>query len=136
MSPFIYKTKIIDIDAKDSLGFLMVRGRDDGSWSVHLHHWEKDSASCDTPEACWPALMDILAQWWLEMEKRHQDGINAIMSWPDRRPGYRPGWRVREVNAAHFALKKTAAAWVTVKNQIHQTMTDAGWPVMAIEEIK
>lgn len=128
MTPFIYKTKIIDMDAGDSIGFLMIRGREDGSWSVHLHHWQKESAGCDVPEACWPAALDTIAQWWVELERRHQEGVKAILSWPDRRPGYRPGWRAKEMNAAHQALKKTAAAWVAVKDQIKKTMTEAGWP--------
>lgn len=128
MTPFLYKTKIIDMDAKDSMGFLLVRGREDGSWSVHLHHWGIDNRGCDTPEACYPAAIHTLAAWWAETEARHEDGVRAIMSWPDRRPGYRPGWRVRELNAAHMAIKRTAAAWMAVKNQLKDTMAAAGWP--------
>ena len=131
MTPFIYKTEVIDLDAKDKIGFLLVKGREDGSWSLNLHHWTQESSGCDTPGACWPAVLDTLAQWWTTTEARHNEGVRALLSWPDRRPGYRPGWRVREMNAAHQAFKKTAAAWVTVRDQIKKTMQDAGWPTDA-----
>lgn len=128
MTPFLYKTKVVDSSSKEDMGFLMVRGREDGSWSVHFHCWDNSSAGCDTPEACYPAALHMMADWWQELEARHADGLRAILSWPDARPGYRPGWKRKEIAACSHAKKLSAAAWVTVRDQIKKTMADAGWP--------
>ena len=130
MTPFTYSTKVIDTDSKDPIGFLSVRGRADGSWSINLHHWSKNSAGCDTPEACYPALLVIMAEWWLETEKRHEEGLAVIMSWPIKRPGYRPGWRGRELSKANHAHRIAAASVLKVQSTIKGIMAEAGWPTV------
>jgi len=128
MTPFLYKTKVVDMDSGDGQGFFLVRGREDGSWSIHLHHWDRSSAGCDTPEACYPAALQILAEWWVKLEAAHERGVEAINSWPDRRPGYRPGWKKRELAEASRSLRRTAAAWVTVQAQLKTMMETHQWP--------
>lgn len=129
MTPFVYKTPVIDMDSKNTEGFFLVKGREDGSWSVHLHHWEKASAGCDTPEACYPAAVQVLVEWWIQLERNHGQGLAVIHSWPENRPGHRPGWKTRELKKADRCFRRTAAAWGTVKKQLHDLMQAHGWPV-------
>lgn len=128
MTPFLYRTKVVDAISREGQGFLMVRGREDGSWSINFHHWDRNSASCDTPEACYPAVLLMMTEWWQELEARHVDGLRAILSWPDDRAGHRPGWKRKEISKAAFAKKQSAAAWVSVRDQIKKDMAAAGWP--------
>jgi hypothetical protein len=134
VTPFSFKTKVVDTDSKQPVGFLLVRGREDGSWSVNLHHWEKASAGCDTPDACFPAAQLVLAEWWLETERRHKDGLEVIMSWPEYRPGHRPGWKDRELSKATRAHRWAAAAVLQVQKNIKETMLKAGWPAESASE--
>lgn len=128
MKPFIYKTKITDIDNGKNTGFFMVRGREDGSWSVHLHHWEKASSGCDTPEACYPAAMDTLDNWMAETVKRHKEGLAIILSWPESRPGYRQGWKSKELRKAGTHMARTIKAVEVVRRQVRDLMAQAEWP--------
>lgn len=130
MTPFSFSTKVVDADSKASVGFLLVRGRADGSWGVNLHHWEKASAGCDTPEALFPAVRLVLAEWWLETEKRHKEGLAVIMSWPEHRNGHRLGWKAKELTKANLAHRRAAAAVLKVQNTIKEKMLAAGWPVV------
>lgn len=128
MTPFSHSTKVINIGSKQSEGFLLIRGREDGSWAINLHHREKASAGCDMPEACYPALLEVLKDWEKETDEIHARSIEIIKSWPEHRNGYRLGWKSKELRLAEEQRMKSKASMIKVMEHIKTIMNQAGWP--------
>lgn len=119
------------------VGYVYLRGTEEGRWKITAkQEGEHDEvAECDVPDACWPAFVDHTVAWLEHERQRRDENIAIVRSWPDVRPGWRIGWKNRELSREMQSWQRCVKSVVKVMTEARKILEERGWPVGTMPEI-
>jgi hypothetical protein len=134
MTPFAVRLPTVMAGA-GKVGYLYAKGEADGSWRITDKELGKHElvGACDTPEAMIPRLRDHLEAWCGEQAAIVAHNLGVLDRAPERRQGFRPGWKAREYQIEREALKRSLASAARVLQAIASVAQRHGWPIIGYD---
>lgn len=130
MTPFAVRLPTMMAGA-GKIGYLYAKGNADGSWRITDKELGDHElvGECDSPEAMIPRLRDHLEAWCKEQAGIVEHNLGVLSRAPDRRQGFRPNWKAREIQVEREALKRALASAARTLQAVASVAHKHGWPV-------
>jgi hypothetical protein len=130
MSPFAARLPTM-MSGTGKIGYLYAKGEADGSWRITDKELSKHElvGACDSPDAMIPRLRDHLEAWCNEQAKIVEHNLIVLDRSPERRHGFRPGWKVKERQIEREALKRAIVSAGRVLQAVASVAQAHGWPI-------
>lgn len=129
VKPFIMRFSNHE-QAVGKIGYFLVKGEEDGSWRVTDKEYGNHEivGSCDTPEALMPRVIDYLNEWMEEQRRAYRHNVAILDRAPERRIGFRPGWKKAEYAKDRHQLAKAEKSHHRVIQVVATVLRAKGWP--------
>lgn len=113
------------------IGYLYVKGEAAGSWRITDRELGRHElvGACDTPAALVPRLRDHLEAWCAEQVATSRHNLAVLDRAPERRAGFRPGWKAKERLIERAAITRALSSAGRVLQVVASVAAHHGWPV-------
>ncbi len=130
MTPFAVRLPTM-MSGCGKIGYIYAKGNADGSWRItdkELGNHEL-VGECDSPGAMIPRLKDHLEAWCKEQAAIVAHNRRVLRKAPERRQGFRDGWKAKAYREDREALKRAVVSAGRVLQAVASVASRHGWPI-------